>query len=178
MPPPSEFARSTATKTLARPSWMVIVCVMSVPHISLTLSVMIVPSCGLASVRPTRCGASKPLSRITRRTRRGLARTPAKRNRAHNLLALAVKAGGGDVPADVVCQFRVRTCADRTGATGARVRRRLIERAIADGARDLPGARNARQTITTSQGGRECLAHRLDLLWAKGRLPSSAAILA
>jgi hypothetical protein len=57
----------------------------AVPHISLTLSVMIVPSCGLASVRPTRCGASKPFSRITRRTRRGLARTPAKRNRAHNL---------------------------------------------------------------------------------------------
>ena len=28
---------------------------------------------------------SKPFSRITRRTRRGLARTPAKRNRAHNL---------------------------------------------------------------------------------------------
>ena len=52
-------------------SRMVIVWVMSVPHISLTLSVMIVPSCGLASVRPTRCGASKPFSRITRRTRRG-----------------------------------------------------------------------------------------------------------
>jgi hypothetical protein len=25
------------------------------------------------------------------------------------------------------------------------------------------------------QGGREGLAHRLDLLWAKGRLPSSAS---
>src|SRR6267154_965487 len=44
--------------------------------------------------------------------------------------------------------------------------------------RDLPDARNARQTITTSNGGRERLAHRLDLLWAKGRLPSIAAILA
>src|ERR1700724_3506820 len=54
MPMTSELACSTATKTLARPSRMVIVCVMSVPHISLTLSVMIVPSCGLASVRPTR----------------------------------------------------------------------------------------------------------------------------
>ena len=38
---------------LARPSRMVIVCVMSVPHISLTLSVTIVPSCSLASVRNT-----------------------------------------------------------------------------------------------------------------------------
>ena len=76
-----------------QPSRMVIVCVMSVPHISLTLSVVIVPSCGLAAVRPTRCGASKPVSRITRRTRRGLARTPAKRNRAHNLrVAFPVKA--------------------------------------------------------------------------------------
>ena len=55
---------------------------------------------------------------------------------------------------------------------------RLFERAIDAGARDLPDARNARQTITTSNGGRERLAHRLDLLWAKGRLPSIAAILA
>ena len=38
--------------------------------------------------------------------------------------------------------------------------------------------RNARQAITASTGGRERLANRLDLLWAKGRLPSSAAILA
>src|SRR6202035_2146853 len=75
MPMTSELACSTATKTLARPSRMVIVCVMSVPHISLTLSVMIVPSCGLVSVRPTRGGASGPFSRITRRTRRGLVRT-------------------------------------------------------------------------------------------------------
>src|SRR4029077_16946217 len=55
MPTTSELECSTATKTLAVPSRMVIVCVMSVPHISLTLPVMIVPSCGLASVRPTRC---------------------------------------------------------------------------------------------------------------------------
>src|ERR1700687_2409833 len=60
MPTTSELACSTATKTLARPSRMVIVCVMSVPHISLTLSVMIVPSCGLVSVRPTRCGGFQP----------------------------------------------------------------------------------------------------------------------
>ena len=47
---------------------MVIVCVMSVPHISLTLPVMSPIVRGLASVRPTRCGASKPFARITRRT--------------------------------------------------------------------------------------------------------------
>src|ERR1700746_4016993 len=85
MPTTSELACATATKTLARPSRMVIVCAMAVPQLSLPLSVMIVPSCGLVSVRPTRCGASRPFSRITRRTRRGLVRTPAKRNRAHNL---------------------------------------------------------------------------------------------
>ena len=62
--------------------------------------------------------------------------------------------------------------------TGDRVRRRLFERAIDAGARDLPHARNSRRTITASKRGRECLAHRLDLLWAKGRLPSIAAILA
>src|ERR1700675_2285404 len=89
-----------------------------------------------------------------------------------------MKAGGSYLPADMVCQFHVQTCANRAGTTGDRVRRRLFERAIDAGARDLPHARNSRQTITASKGGRERLAHRLDLLWAKGRLPSSAAILA
>src|SRR5450759_70285 len=89
-----------------------------------------------------------------------------------------MKAGGSYLPADMVCQFHVQTCADRTGTTGDRVWLRLFERAIDAGARDLPHARNSRQTITASKGGRERLAHRLDLLWAKGRLPSSAAILA
>src|SRR5580658_3240600 len=60
----------------------------------------------------------------------------------------------------------------------AGLRPRLLERAIDAGARDLPHAGDARHAITASQGERECLAHRLDLLWAKGRLPSSAAILA
>src|SRR5207342_3031512 len=78
----------------------------------------------------------------------------------------------------MVGQFRVRTCPDRARATGDRVRRRLFEGAIDAGTRDLPHTRDARQAITTSTGGRERLAHRLDLLWAKGRLPSSAAILA
>ena len=49
------------------------------------------------------------------------------------------------MPADMICQFRVRTCADRTRATGARVWRRLFERAVDAGARDLPHACNARQ---------------------------------
>jgi hypothetical protein len=47
------------------------------------------------------------------------------------------KAGGGYVLADMLCQYRVRACADRTGATGDRVRRRLLERAIDAGARDF-----------------------------------------
>ena len=38
--------------------------------------------------------------------------------------------------------------------------------------------RDAPLAITTSQGGRVCLPHRLDVLWAKGRLASSASILA
>src|ERR1700720_680152 len=78
----------------------------------------------------------------------------------------------------MLCQFRVRACAARTSTTAARVRRHLLARAIDTGARNLPHARNARHAITASQGGREYLAHRLDLLWAKGRLPSSASILA
>src|SRR5271169_1443133 len=93
-------------------------------------------------------------------------------------VALAVKAGGIYLPANMICQFRIRTCADRTRATGDCVRRRLFERAINAGARDLPHACNSRQTVTASKGGRERPAHRLDLLWAKGRLPSITAILA
>src|SRR5262245_3313610 len=78
----------------------------------------------------------------------------------------------------MVRQFRVRTGSDRTRATAARGGRRLLARAIDAGTRDLPHTRNARQTITARKGGRECPAHRLDLLEAKGRLPSRAAILA
>src|SRR5262252_5635988 len=88
-----------------------------------------------------------------------------------------MKAGGGYVLADMLCQFPVRACADWTRATD-RVRRRLLERAIDAGARDLPHPRDAHHTVTASQGGRAYLAHSLDLLWAKGRLPSSASILA
>src|SRR3979490_2544722 len=89
-----------------------------------------------------------------------------------------MKAGGDYLLADMARSVCARTCADWTRAPGDRVRLRLFERAIDAGARDLPHTRNARQTITTSNGGRERLAHRLDLLWAKGRLPSIAAILA
>src|ERR1017187_5835247 len=89
-----------------------------------------------------------------------------------------MKAGRCYLLADMVCQFRVRTCPDRTRPAEGRVRRRIFERAIEAGARNPPHPRNSRQTITASKGGRERLAHRLDLLWAKGRLPSSAAILA
>src|SRR5438552_5497690 len=71
----------------------------------------------------------------------------------------------------MVCQFRVRTCTDRTRATGARVRLRLFERAVDAGARDLPYACNAPQTITASKGGRECLAHRL----GKAAVPPGSA---
>src|SRR5271157_231530 len=85
MPMISEFACSTATKTQARPCSRVTVWLMSVPHISLTFSVTMVPSCVFSWLRPTRWGASKPFSPITRRTRRGLERTPATRSRAHIL---------------------------------------------------------------------------------------------
>src|SRR6476659_3612016 len=42
-------AAGLSAVALRNPSRMVIVCVISVPHISLTLPLMIVPSCGLAS---------------------------------------------------------------------------------------------------------------------------------
>jgi len=57
--------------------------VRSVPHIRSTRSVRIVPSWALGPCgRPTRPGASKSCSRISRRTRRLDVRVPAKRNRA------------------------------------------------------------------------------------------------
>src|SRR5271168_5510226 len=72
--------------------------------------------------------------------------------------------------------IRIRAC--RTGATGDRRRWRSLEKAIHAGARNTPRARNPRQAITTRRGRRDCLAHRLDLLRAKGLLASITAILA
>ena len=71
-----------ATKTATCPS-PVIVVVRSVPHIVSTVSGMIVPS-WLRGPRggPMREGASRPFSRISRRTRRSEVRIPARRSRA------------------------------------------------------------------------------------------------
>ena len=77
---------STATKTRARPSARVTVSVMSVPHMTSTAAVVIVPSWGRAAGRPTRCGASRPCRPIRRRTRRAEVRTPAWRSRARIFL--------------------------------------------------------------------------------------------
>ena len=93
----------------------------SVPHISLTLSVTMVPSCVFSWLRPTRWGARKGFSPITRRTRRGLERPPARRSRAHSLaIAFAVKVGRFDFPADMIGQVSIRTRACRTGSDDGR----------------------------------------------------------
>src|SRR5690349_22505167 len=70
---------STATNTAAGPS-PVMVVVRSVPHIVSTVFGMMVPS-WLRGPRgdPTRDGASRSLSRISRNTRRFEVRTPARR---------------------------------------------------------------------------------------------------
>ena len=73
--------------------------------------------------------------------------------------------------ASELCQFRVRACAAWARTTAARIRRHLLARAIDAGARDLPHPCDPHHTVTASQGGRERLAHRLDLLWAKGSGP-------
>src|SRR5208282_2859152 len=97
--------------------------------------------------------------------------------RPYLAVALAVKAESGDLSADMFRQLRVRTCSDGTRTTRDRVRPRLAAKTINASARDVPHARNSRQTIMPSKRGRERLAHRLGLLRAKGRLPSMAAIL-
>src|SRR5246127_1049181 len=78
----------------------------------------------------------------------------------------------------MIGQVSIRTRACRTVATGDRRRRRSLEKAIHAGARNTPRARDPRQAITTRRGRRDRLAHRLDLLRAKGLLASMAAILA
>jgi hypothetical protein len=69
---------------------VVIVCVMSVPHISLTLSVMIVPSCGLVSVRRDAARASRSRASPVAHDG-GLRERP--RSAIGPAVALAVKAG-------------------------------------------------------------------------------------
>src|SRR5664279_3796154 len=78
----------------------------------------------------------------------------------------------------MIGQVSIRTRACRTGPTGERRRWRSLEKAIHAGARNAPRARDPRQAIGTRRGRRDRLAHRLDLLRAKGLLASMAAILA
>src|SRR5271167_4601838 len=61
-------------------------------------------------------------------------------------------------------------------ATGDRRQGRSLEKTIHASARNTPRARDPRQAIRTRRGRRDRLAHRLDLLRAKGLLPSMAAI--
>src|SRR3954464_533863 len=76
---------STATNTAAWPS-PVITEVRSVPHIRSTRAVVIVPSWAFGPRGwPARWWASRPCSRVSRRTRRRLVRMPAQRRRAHSL---------------------------------------------------------------------------------------------
>jgi acyl carrier protein len=89
-----------------------------------------------------------------------------------------VKVGRFDFPADMIGQISIRTRAGQTGATGDRRRWRSLEKAIHAGARNTPRARDPRQAIRTRRGRRDRLAHRLDLLRAKGLLASITAILA
>jgi hypothetical protein len=63
----------------------VTVWLMSVPHMTSTAAVVMLPSCILSGRLRTRCGASTPFSRIMRRTRPGEVRMPAKRSRAQIL---------------------------------------------------------------------------------------------
>src|SRR5271170_6260352 len=89
-----------------------------------------------------------------------------------------MKVGRFDFPANMIGQVSIRTRARRTAATGDRRRGRSLEKTIHASARDPPRARDPRQAIRTRRGRRDRLAHRLDLLRAKGLLPSMAAILA
>src|SRR5664280_1430781 len=178
MPAISEFACSTATKTWARPSSRVTVWVMSVPHISLTLSVTMVPSCAFSWLRPTRWGREQAvLSHYPAHAAGARANATNTQSRPYFAIAFAVKVGRFDFSADMIGQVSIRTRACRTGATKDRERTCPLEKAIDAGARNIPNARDPRQAIRARQGGRDRLAHRLDLLRTKGRLPSMAAIL-
>jgi hypothetical protein len=85
MPTHSAEQWSMAMNTATWPSPMIVV-VRSVPHIVSTVSGMMVPS-WLRGPRgvPTRDGASRSFSRMSRSTRRFEVRTPAMRSRAQIL---------------------------------------------------------------------------------------------
>src|ERR1700678_1862529 len=89
-----------------------------------------------------------------------------------------MKVGRFDFPPDMIGQVSIPTRACRTPPTGDRRRWRSLEKTIHAGARNTPRARDPRQAIRTRRGWRDRLAHRLDLLRAKGLLASMAAILA
>src|SRR3954471_18329801 len=86
------------------------VVVRSVPHIVSTVAGMMVPS-WLRGPRgaPTREGASRLFSRMSRSTRRLDVRRPATRSRAQTLpVSLAVKGAGGQDRADRLHQRGIR----------------------------------------------------------------------
>jgi hypothetical protein len=86
MPTHSAEQWSRATKTAAWPS-PATVAVRSVPHMTSTAPGMMVPSWARGPRgAPTRDGASRPCSRISRSTRRLEVRTPAWRSLAQTFL--------------------------------------------------------------------------------------------
>ena len=132
---------------------IVIVCVMSVPLISLTLSVTIVPSCALASARPARCGANKPCSPITAARAEGCVNTGDAQPRPYLAVALAVEAKSGDLSADMFRQLRVRTCSDGTRTTRDRVTASRCENDKWQRARRSTRAQTRAETIMPSKRG-------------------------
>src|SRR5512144_1526737 len=77
-----ELYQAAKSSSARRNSARVTLWVISVPHRTSTALVVMVPSCALSGRLRIRCGANRPFSRISRRTRPGELRTPEKRRRA------------------------------------------------------------------------------------------------
>src|ERR1019366_7952697 len=152
---------------------------MSVPHISFDFVSDDGSVVRLLLVAPDAMGREQAvLSHYPAHAARARANATNTQSRPYFAIAFAVKVGRFDFSADMIGQVSIPTRACRTGATGDRRRCRSLEKPIHAGARNTPCARDPRQAIRTRRGRRDRLAHRLDLLRAKGLLASMAAILA
>ena len=154
-----------------------IVVVRSVPHIVSTVSGMMVPS-WLRGPRgvPTRNGASRSFSRMSRSTRRFEVRTPAMRSRAQTLaVPLAVERACRNHGADRHEQRRIRHRPDRPRAL-RRLRQRRNPASVDGCPRRAPSPANRCETVGLAAHRRDRAAHRLGLGRPKGRPASRTAI--
>src|SRR3954454_16258668 len=154
--------------------------VRSLPHMTSTRSVVIVPSWALEPRgRPARWCANRRavLAHQPQDAAPAGADTGKAQPRPQLAVALAVEGAGSQELPDFPDQILVQHRAERPGSLGGGSVR-SVPMAVDGRARHAPQARDPLDPVHLSRGGRDLPAHDLDLRRAKGCAVSSRPILA